>query len=60
MSDSIAALEKEIEILEQEYEQAQARKMFDPRQADVLYKKLKKKRKELKELQKSQGKAKGK
>jgi len=54
MSDSISALEREIEILEQEYEQAQARQMFDPKQAEHLYKKLKKKRKELKELQEQQ------
>ena len=54
MSDSIGALEREIEILEQEYEQAQARQMFDPKQADHLYKKLKKKRKELKEMKKKQ------
>jgi hypothetical protein len=51
MTDSIAALEREIEILEKEYEQAQARQMFDPKQADVLYRKLKKKRKELREMQ---------
>ena len=54
MSGDISALEREIEILEKEYEQAQARQMFDPKQADLLYRKLKKKRKELKELQKEQ------
>lgn len=54
MADSIGALEREIEILEKEYEQAQARQMFDPKQVDHLYKKLKKKRKELKQMRKKQ------
>ncbi len=54
MSDTINALEREIEILEKEYEQAQARQMFDPKQVEHVYKKLKKKRKELKEMQKKQ------
>ncbi|MCK4857022.1 MAG: hypothetical protein KAT58_03545 [candidate division Zixibacteria bacterium] len=51
MSDKNETLKGEIEALEKEYEIAQARSMFDKKQADHLYKRLKKKRKELKELE---------
>ena len=49
--NKIAALKEEIEALEKEYADAQRRSMFDPKLADHIYKKLKNKRKELKELE---------
>lgn len=52
MPKSVAALKKEIEMIEQEYQQAQNRPSPDKRQVDHLYKKLKKAKKELDELEK--------
>jgi len=49
--DKIKQLKEEIELLEQEYAQAQKRSLFDPKMADHIYKKLKDKRKELKKLE---------
>ncbi len=49
--DKIKELQEEIEALEQEYADAQKRAMFDPKLVDHIYKKLKHKRKELKELE---------
>jgi hypothetical protein len=49
--DKIKQLKEEIELLEQEYAQAQKRSMFDPKVSDHIYKKLKAKRKELKALE---------
>ena len=49
--NKIAELKEEIEALEKEYEQAQKRTMFNPKMTDHIYKKLKTKRKELKELE---------
>lgn len=51
MSNKITALKKEIEILETEYAQAQQRPQPDHKQVDHLYKKLKKAKKELQELE---------
>ncbi len=51
MSNKIAALKKEIDILETEYAQAQKRPQPDHKQVDHLYKKLKKAKKELLELE---------
>lgn len=51
MADKIEQLKEEIEQLEKEYELAQKRSLFDKKGADHLYKKLKSKRKELKELE---------
>ncbi len=51
MTNKAAALKKEIEQLETEYAQAQQRPQPDHRMIDHLYKKLKKARKELAELE---------
>lgn len=51
MSDKIAELKEEIERLEEEYQRAQSRSMFDKKAADHVYTKLKNKRKELKALE---------
>jgi hypothetical protein len=48
--DKNTKLEKEIERLEAEYKQAVREAMFDRRRQDRVYKQLKKKRKQLKEL----------
>ena len=50
MPTNINALKKEIELLQEEYELARARTMFDKKQVDHVYKKLKKKKKELDQL----------
>lgn len=49
--NKLATLKEEVEVLEQEYAEAQRRSMFDPKLVDHIYKKLKHKRKELKELE---------
>jgi esterase/lipase len=51
MPDKIEQIKAEIEQLEKEYELAQKRSLFDKKQADHIYKKLKSKRKELKGLE---------
>lgn len=51
MANKIAALKKEIENLETEYAQAQKRPQPDHKQIDHVYKKLKKAKKELMELE---------
>lgn len=51
MPDKIEQLKEEIEQLEKEYELAQKRSLFDKKAVDHVYKKLKSKRKELKELE---------
>jgi hypothetical protein len=51
--EKIEKLREEIERLEAEYERAGFGKMLDRTKQEHLYQKLKKKRKELKELQKS-------
>jgi predicted RNase H-like nuclease (RuvC/YqgF family) len=51
MTDKIEELKEEISRLEEEYERAQARSMFDKKTADRIYRKLKNKRKELKTLE---------
>ncbi|MFH2054859.1 MAG: hypothetical protein ABIJ61_02765 [bacterium] len=52
MSDKIEELKEEIARLEEEYERAQARSLFDKKGADRVYTKLKNRRKELKALEK--------
>ncbi len=54
--EKIEKLRQEIESLEQEYERANFGSMFDKSKQDTLYKKLKKKRKELKKLEEAIGK----
>jgi hypothetical protein len=49
--DKKKALQDEIENLEKEYQQAQAHPVPDRKLVDHVYKKLKKARKELKELE---------
>jgi hypothetical protein len=51
VADKIEVLKEEIERLEEEYQRAQARSMFDKKAADRVYTKLKNKRKELKALE---------
>lgn len=51
MTNKIAVLKKEIENLEAEYQNAQAKPLPDRRIVDHLYKKLKKAKKELEELE---------
>ncbi len=51
MPDAKKALETEVENLEKEYQQAQARPVPDRKQVDHIYKRLKKARKELKDLE---------
>ncbi len=51
MANKIAALKREVENLETEYAQAQKRPQPDHKQIDHLYKKLKKAKKELLELE---------
>jgi hypothetical protein len=51
MTNKVAVLKKEIEHLEIEYAQAQQRPQPDHKQVDHLYKKLKKAKKELLELE---------
>jgi chaperonin cofactor prefoldin len=49
----IEKLREEIEKLEEEYERANFGNMFDPAKQDKLYRKIKKKKKELKALEDS-------
>lgn len=51
MTNKAAALKKEVEQLESEYTLAQSRPQPDRRMIDHLYKKLKKARKELADLE---------
>ncbi len=51
MANKIASLKREIENLEVEYANAQKRPQPDHKQVDHLYKKLKKTKKELQELE---------
>ena len=53
--EKIEKLRQEIEKLEEEYERANFGNMFNKSKQDSLYKKLKKKRKELKALEESEG-----
>ena len=46
----IEKLQNEIENLEEQYERAQLEAMFDRNQVDKIYKQLKKKRRELKQM----------
>jgi NAD-dependent DNA ligase len=50
MMDKKKELQEEIERVEKEYQQVQAKPVPDKKKADHLYKRLKKIRKELKEL----------
>jgi hypothetical protein len=50
MMDKKKELQEEIERLEKEYQQVQSKPVPDRKQGDHLYKRLKKARKELKEL----------
>jgi len=49
----IEKLKEEIEKLEEEYDRANFGNMFDRSKQDTLYKKIKKKKKELKSLEKA-------
>lgn len=51
--DKIERLKEEIERLEEEYNRANFGNMFDRSKQDILYKKLKKKKKELETLEKT-------
>jgi hypothetical protein len=51
MTEDKKALQEEVERLEKEYQQAQTRPVVDRKQVDHLYKRLKKARKELKDLE---------
>ena len=51
MTDKKKTLQEEIERLENEYAQAQAHPLPDKKMVDHVYKRLKKARKELKELE---------
>lgn len=51
MTDRKKTLQEEIEHLEKEYKQAQAHPIPDRKLVDHIYKKLKKTRKELQELE---------
>ncbi|MBU1320008.1 MAG: hypothetical protein KKG33_08150 [candidate division Zixibacteria bacterium] len=51
--EKIEKLRDEIEKLEEEYNRTNLDKVFDKGRHDQVYKKLKKKRKELKELEES-------
>jgi len=50
MMDKKKELQEEVERLEKEYQQVQAKPVPDKKKVDHLYKRLKKARKELKEL----------
>lgn len=49
--EEIEKLRQEIESLEEEYDRANFGNLFDKSKQDTLYKKLRKKRKELKQLE---------
>ncbi|GEM_PF-1947639 len=49
--DKKKELEQEVERLEKEYQQTQAKPVPDKKQVDHIYKRLKKARKELKDLE---------
>lgn len=51
--DKIEKLREEIDHLEEQYDQANFGNMFDPTKQDKLYKKIKKKKRELKQLERS-------
>lgn len=53
--EKIEKLKSEIEKLEKEYNRANFGRMFDKSKQSHIYKKLKKRRKELKELEESNG-----
>jgi hypothetical protein len=51
MTEDKKTLQEEVERLEKEYQVAQTRPVVDRKQVDHLYKRLKKARKELKDLE---------
>ncbi len=51
--DKIEKLREELDHLEKQYDEANFGNMFDPSKQDKLYKKIKKKRRELKQLESS-------
>ena len=56
--DKVEKLRDEIEQLEEQYDQANFGNMFDPTKQDKLYKKIKKKKRDLAQLEKSMQKTK--